>query len=388
MKKDIKLFLTTEKNKYHNITKFLKKYHPEVYHDIIESTPYLSKNCKFSERIYQILNDMKERPKCYCGHYLYFLDINLGYRKFCSVHCTQNSIRTIEKKKQTKLQKYGNKNYCNSKQISISQKKNWDKNKTGRLFKIKKTSFEKYGIEFYNNIEKRKRTCLKKYGVESTNQLQEVKEKKKQTCLERYGVDHPLKLKKIKEKARQTTFRNHYLKLFKSKRLKNLLIPLFSLDEYGGTKAQDVYYKFQCVKCNTIFTDRLINGRIPRCFKCYPISNFTKPHKIICDYLEEKNIKFEVEKYIKPYSVDIFIEPDKIIEIYGDYWHGNPKFYKKGDIIHFNKEKSIPTEQRWKNDASRIKYLESKNNKVLILWEDEIKNNFEIIKEKIKEHLN
>ena len=117
-------------------------------------------------------------------------------------------------------------------------------------------------------------------------------------------------------------------------------------------------------------------------FRSYPIDQFTKPHKIVCEYLEQQNIKFEVEKYINPYFVDIFIEPNKIIEVYGDYWHGNPKFYKKDKLItYFDQE--ILIEKIWQKDERRIKYLKDENNQVLIIWEDDINNNLELIKEKI-----
>lgn len=126
----------------------------------------------------------------------------------------------------------------------------------------------------------------------------------------------------------------------------------------------------------------MANGKIPRCFKCFPIDRFTKPHKIICKYLEQRNIKFEVEKFIRPFSVDIFIEPNKIIEVYGDYWHSNPKFYKEDDVLKFPNNKNFLVEKIWQKDKNRIKYLQ-KYNDVLILWEDEINNNSKETNDKI-----
>jgi hypothetical protein len=61
-------------------------------------------------------------------------------------------------------------------------------------------------------------------------------------------------------------------------------------------------------------------------------------------WLESLNISKENRNYWlshngKSYIVDgIDLENKIIYEFYGDYWHGNPKFYKSNDINHFNKK--------------------------------------------------
>ena len=64
----------------------------------------------------------------------------------------------------------------------------------------------------------------------------------------------------------------------------------------------------------------------------------------------------------------------KIIEFYGDYWHGNPNKYKPTDLIKYMKG-IITAEDKWKIDVERIKLLESKGYKVLIIWESEYVEN-------------
>jgi len=71
------------------------------------------------------------------------------------------------KRKKTRYEKYGDENWNNQK-------------------KKKETSMIKHGTENWNNPEKRKATCLKKHGNKTWNN----QEKKKETCLERYGVEH------------------------------------------------------------------------------------------------------------------------------------------------------------------------------------------------------
>ena len=70
--------------------------------------------------------------------------------------------------------------------------------------KKKKTKLERYGYENYNNKEKNKKTCLERYGVEYVLQVKEIKEKVKQTNLERYGTEYSFQSEIIKEKTRKT----------------------------------------------------------------------------------------------------------------------------------------------------------------------------------------
>lgn len=85
-----------------------------------------------NEIIYLIYNNNEYSIKqsiCQCGNKNKFINHNIGFNKFCSNQCgTKYSINKI---KQTKLEKYGNENYNNS-------------------IKRKKTNLEKYGVYHFN----------------------------------------------------------------------------------------------------------------------------------------------------------------------------------------------------------------------------------------------
>jgi G:T-mismatch repair DNA endonuclease (very short patch repair protein)/glutathione peroxidase-family protein len=306
---------------------------------------------------------------------------------------SQNKI-VQEKKKQTCLKNYGVEYPYLSKIILKKIKKGFlDKYGVENPYqaeevkeKIKQTCLERYGVEYSLQSsevrDKGKQTCMEKYGVEYSYQAEEVKEKIKQTCLERYGVENGAQSKDIQEKIRSSRYLNTYQKLFKSVRFTNEIEPLFTLEEYKGVKKE--YYKFKCKKCGTQFGSYLQNGHIPRCFKCHPVSNFTIPHQIICDLLDNFGIVYEIEKHIKPYFVDIFIKPNKIIEVYGDYWHGNPKFYEEGSELNLPTGK-IKVEEKWEKDKNRKEYLQEQGYKILTIWEDDIKNDLESIEQIIKD---
>lgn len=51
------------------------------------------------------------------------------------------------------------------------------------------------------------------------------------------------------------------------------------------------------------------------------------------ELLESLDIDFQLQKPVGRYRVDFFIEPDKIIEADGDFWHSRP------DQIAYGKER-------------------------------------------------
>ena len=168
---------------------------------------------------------------------------------------------------------------------------------------------------------------LSRYGVENQFQRLEIKELSKKTMMEKYGVENPVQLAKVS------------------------------------------------------------NGRL------------SKTHKKISDYLNSINIehKNDYGGQFKKYNEllerdycpipDIFIENMcLVIEIYGDYWHMNPKIYKPTDVIRFfTGEHSA--QEKWMMDDNRKQHIESFGIQVLILWENDIKYNFEKVKQQITEFI-
>jgi hypothetical protein len=101
-----------------------------------------NKKYKITTKIYWILNNLTDFPKCYvCGNSDFFKNKNVnglirGYSQhrtdgivYCSHKCAINSKLTRQQRQYTCKKRYGNKNY--------------------------------------NNREKCKQTCIKKYGISS-----------------------------------------------------------------------------------------------------------------------------------------------------------------------------------------------------------------------------
>ena len=79
---------------------------------------------------------------------------------------------------------------------------------------------------------------------------------------------------------------------------------------------------------------------------------------------EEKTVRGK----LKVHRVD-YIYNNKIIEFFGDYWHGNPEIYSKGQLI---RKKRI--EDVWAHDNNKIEDLRNNGYSILIIWEKEYCN--------------
>jgi hypothetical protein len=329
--------------------------------EILEKlTPYMCNKAPL-EMLYHVLYDFyEENPvKCKCGTPTKFTnELTKGYRKYCSNNCRRSDYNTIvkkahatyfnktgyknpsqnpvvkEKKIETTLKNYGCKhiNY-NEEIVKNRQLKYFDK--TGYLHpfanpeikqKIKDTYLQKTGYEnpSFNPdvIQKRANTYRIRTGFDCSLQNPKIQEIIRQKHIERFGVDNPAKSIEIQQKMSRTQFIHFFEKLISNERLKNLYLPIFSIDEYSGVKGKR--YLWKCLKCNTEFDDDIDNGNLPRCPTCYPVAGTSLIEKEIINFCQQYyEIKTNSRDLIPPYEIDIYIPEIKLgIEFNGLYWHG------------------------------------------------------------------
>jgi G:T-mismatch repair DNA endonuclease (very short patch repair protein) len=103
----------------------------------------------------------------------------------------------------------------------------------------------------------------------------------------------------------------------------------------------------------------------------------TLPEKITENLLLELKINYKKKINIGYYNCDYVIN-NIVVEVQGDYWHGNPKIYNNFDNI---QQKNI------KRDDRKFKYLSLNGYKILYLWEYDLKNNIEHCKYLLKSKL-
>jgi hypothetical protein len=89
----------------------------------------------------------------------------------------RNNKESSDKRRKTRLNKYGDENYNNQGKRKETLKKEHGSEKYNNQKKRKETKLNKHGDENYNNQKKKEETCLLKYGVRHTNQIPEVWEK-------------------------------------------------------------------------------------------------------------------------------------------------------------------------------------------------------------------
>jgi very-short-patch-repair endonuclease/endogenous inhibitor of DNA gyrase (YacG/DUF329 family) len=73
--------------------------------------------------------------------------------------------------------------------------------------------------------------------------------------------------------------------------------------------------------------------------------------------------------FIEGYHPDFVCnDGKKIIEVYGGYWHADPKMYSDGDVVHDNKT----AKQIWNDNQKRIDTFKQYGYSTLIFWDREI----------------
>jgi hypothetical protein len=87
--------------------------------------------------------------------------------------------------------------------------------------------------------------------------------------------------------------------------------------------------------------------------------------------------------WLDSYNIDILVG-NKIIEVFGDYWHANPNVLS---LKRKPKEYTDRMELIRENDEARLNYIRNKGFSVLVVWENDWRNNLEKTKQVIQEFL-
>lgn len=204
------------------------------------------------------------------------------------------------------------------------------------------------------------------------------KRRQEETCLVKYGSTNPLGKDTTAYHKRNETVQQKYgvANVFQSEQVKLKSVKTFQ-KKYGPGITSPAH----------------IDGL--RKFK-----RKTRIHNLVEDFLISQGIPFESEAFnrFNAYSeylgrmyspqVDILIDSCKLVlEINGNYWHANPSLYKPGDLICLHAGKT-PAKDIWDFDLARTSQIQSFGYKVLILWEQDIKDNFETITNQILYEVN
>lgn len=197
--KEIILKLVKEKpDNYSRMLSNKNSKYKNIYNYLLLKYPKLTGH-KFNEYCYWFIHGLVSFPKClYCGKIITtFMSFNDGYRKYCSITCTNKSNIHINNIKENNIKNHGVSNGLDAKAQE----------------KIKQTSLRKYNVNYLSQSkqakEKYKQTCLKKYDCTNVSQSEYIKNKKKLTCLKHFGVEWSLSSNEIKQKSKESLLKKY-----------------------------------------------------------------------------------------------------------------------------------------------------------------------------------
>lgn len=339
-------------------------------------------------------------PLCECGNPVKFstklkqVTPYGGWLEFCSTKCAKSSQSTIEKRKQTNLERYGTASWAQSVEGRKVLSEKWSEERKQNFSKaLKETYNEKYGVDHYSQtqeyLDKRTKTILENTGGKYTNYFQDI-DKIKASHLEKYGVEHYNKTKQGRLKLSNNNGMKNPDIATKSKLNRMLANSPYSkelIDIIFNQKEQE--FKEYIAKLNLEFRQDIAKhlhisySFLNALFRKFDMSNDYLNKTRGNSYLEE-----EVYQYIKTLGVsikrsdrtvlegkeiDLLIEEKKLgIEFNGLYYHS---VFNGGKDKNYHLEK---TELAEKHGYQLLHIFENE-------WQDPIKQNIwkSIIKSKL-----
>lgn len=221
--------------------------------------------------------------------------------------------------------------------------------------------------------EKSKKTVMDKYGVDNVSKSDEIKRKKADTFMKNYGVDNIWKSKDYYE-----WLDAYMLEVYGTKRTTNPKKISETRNGFSEEKWESIKNKHrQSVEKyrngkkywlnlsdeekSKRLKDSLWKGR----------TYHSKLEKRIINAFVEMGIPIECQKFIGGKSFDICLFNKFVIEVNGDFWHANPKLYKKDSVLKFP-ETDILAEDIWNRDEIKKKIAEDNGYIVRYIWEKEV----------------
>ena len=296
-------------------------------------------------------------------------DLKIRINRYCVEYWLRKGLTESEaKEKISEIQrnnaaKVNQKNKPNSTRLEYWLNKGYTENEAKEKLKERQSTFtlkkciikhgETEGLKVYNDRQINWQKTLNKNN--NKDELNKKRGLTKEQFIIKHGIDE-------------------YDKNIEAKRIgcsKEGLINKFGIDKYTEriNNIKNALRKSGFNKYSKISSELFIEIENNINEKCY----YGKEEKIIQFY--DDNGKYFC------FYVD-FSCNNKIIEFYGDYFHGNPDLYKLDKIIG-SKYKHFTAEEIWKRDRERIQLIKDRGYDILIIWENEYKKNKEEIKNKI-----
>jgi len=266
--------------------------------------------------------------------------------------------------------------------------KDWKNKEDEYLLKFKNSHsiegyIKKYGIDegtrlFNEKIQKYKKTnnieeYIKKYGIDEGTRLFNEKNKKigfknsLQGYIQKYGKTDGIKIiREIKDNVSLGSFKKRFG------------------DEIGTKKYNEYCLSMSDIAIKLNFSEHFKNGN-PRGtsngnYMTSKLSdqiidlilNVIKLNQIKFDKIQTRQNELKIFDKLKNrnFYYDFCIDK-KIIEIYGEFWHGSSSIFEKTEIHPITKTK---IEDIHKNDEYKNNLAKKHGYEILVIWSNELKN--------------
>jgi hypothetical protein len=189
---------------------------------------------------------------------------------------------------------------------------------------------------------------IKQRNIAQANNTSSVKRKFQNTCMEKYGVTNVLSKDAPGYTTRQATLKEKYgvTNVFQLKDVQDKITKTH-LEKYGKKRVNpyegltdEQLYALHKKKQNTM----IANGTMPKFYK------INKLETRVAACLTALGVSFKYSFFIKGIQFDFLIN-NAILEVHGDFWHANPKFYLEESTLNFpGKAKNVFAKDIWKKD--------------------------------------
>lgn len=264
----------------------------------------------------------------------------------------------------------------------VLQKEYWDNKLSFPQIKTK------YGIDLkaisilldYFNIPKRtiseaqnyigqeriRKTCLKKYGTSNVLSKNAPGYKKKnQTVKNKYDVENVFQIKEVIDKIQNDSY---YLEKY-GLTLKGLRRKQSKEAWERLTDEQKYYWLYKSILRDDIvrkqsgYWSSSLETKFQEMLNFYNIKHETQ-------FLLKDKSNYKIKRRFYDFKIK---NTNILIEIQGQYWHADPRFYKKNDLILEYKNNKKTAQDIWKYDKIKKQFANNLGYNICYIWEKEIK---------------
>ena len=202
---------------------------------------------------------------------------------------------------------------------------------------------------------------ISKYGVNNPSKVEEVKKKKLETHMSNYGTASNFCDKEVWKKAQNNIDRD---KRWQS--VKKNWMDTYGVDNISKVpeiaKKISTSHKLLCSKK----TDEDLRKQTEKARSCIKIES--KIQLRVQYIINQMGIEYKSNVFLYSYNFDFMFRGKKILEIQGDFWHGNPNKYKENDIL----MEGWIVKDVWNKDKRKKELVEKNGYDIYYLWENEI----------------